>query len=89
MDRLKQLVASKRKETEDEFAGKKFAKRAELEQARLQKLREEEEAERKVKVGILNFRIIQHFSLDNCRNKSFLIVVSDPSPRLLLFYYGD
>ncbi len=56
MDKLKQLVASKRKATEDEFAGKKFARRADLEEARLQKVREEEEAEKKLKVrnGVLH-----------------------------------
>jgi hypothetical protein len=46
MDKLKQLVATKRKAIEEEFDGRKFKKSAELEQARLQKLREEEEVER-------------------------------------------
>ena len=49
MDKLKQLVASKRKATEEEFGGQKFAKRADIEAARLRKLKEEEEAERKEK----------------------------------------
>ena len=53
MDKLKQLVASKRKATEEEFKGKRFVKRAELEEGRIQKLREEEDAERKLKVSIL------------------------------------
>jgi hypothetical protein len=51
MDKLKQLVATKRKAIEEEFDGRKFKKSAELEQARLQKLRDEEEAERKLKVS--------------------------------------
>jgi hypothetical protein len=46
MDTLKQRVAAKRKAIEEECDGRKFKKSAELEQARLQKLREEEEAER-------------------------------------------
>ena len=50
MDKLKQLVASKRKATEEEFGGKKFVKRGELEEVRVQKLREEEEQERREKV---------------------------------------
>jgi pre-mRNA-splicing factor 18 len=53
MDKLKQLVASKRKTNEDEFGGKKFVKRADLEEAKLQKLREEEEAEKKLKVWLI------------------------------------
>jgi hypothetical protein len=52
MDRLKQLVATKPKTIEEKCDGRKFKKSAELEQARLQKLREEEEAERKLKVSI-------------------------------------
>jgi hypothetical protein len=46
MDKLKQLVATKPKAIEEECDGRKIKKSAELEQARLQKLREEEEAER-------------------------------------------
>lgn len=45
MDKLKQLVASKRKAAEEEFRGKKYAKRADIEAARLQKLKEEEKLE--------------------------------------------
>jgi hypothetical protein len=69
MDKLKQLVASKRKTTEQEFKGKKFVKRDELEQARLQKLREEEEAERKLKVMLCcnlqfsSFEILARYEL--------------------------
>lgn len=50
MDKLKQLVASKRKATEEEFGGRKFMKREELEEMRLKKLREEEDQERQTKV---------------------------------------
>lgn len=46
MDALKALVAAKRKATEEEFKGKKFLKRSEIEEQRLKKLREEEEKER-------------------------------------------
>lgn len=53
MDKLKQLVASKRKAVEEEFGGKKFVKRGELEELRLKKLREQEEEERKQKVRVL------------------------------------
>lgn len=50
MDKLKELVAAKRKAAEEEFQGKKYVKRGEIEGARLAKLREEEEAERAAKV---------------------------------------
>jgi hypothetical protein len=46
MDTLKQRVATKPKAIEEEYDGRKFKKSAELEQARLQMLREEEEVER-------------------------------------------
>ena len=49
MDKLKQLVATKRKATEEEFGGRKFVKQAELEELRLKKRKEEEEEERKRK----------------------------------------
>ena len=55
MDKLKQLVASKRKATEEEFGGRKFMKRGELEEMRLKKLREEEEQERILKVCCIHF----------------------------------
>lgn len=50
MDKLKQLVSSKRKALNEEFGGKKYVKRAELEEARVKKLRAEEEEERRRKV---------------------------------------
>lgn len=50
MDKLKELVASKRKAAEEEFKGKKYVKRGELEELRLAKLRAEETAEKDAKV---------------------------------------
>lgn len=50
MDKLKQLVATKRKATDEEFGGRKYVKRAELEDLRLQKLKDEEETEPQAKV---------------------------------------
>lgn len=49
MDTLKALVAKKRKATEEEFGGKKFVKRSDIEELRLRKLREEEQQELAVK----------------------------------------
>jgi pre-mRNA-splicing factor 18 len=49
MDKLKELLASKRKAAEEEFAGKKYAKRSEIEDIRIRKLKEEEERERQEK----------------------------------------
>uniref|UniRef100_A0A1D1ZPT8 Pre-mRNA-splicing factor 18 n=1 Tax=Auxenochlorella protothecoides TaxID=3075 RepID=A0A1D1ZPT8_AUXPR len=46
MDKLRELLASKKKAAEAEFGGKRYLKRSELEELRLRKLREEEEAER-------------------------------------------
>ena len=43
---LKALILAKRKATAEEFQGRKFVKRSDLEAARLQKLRDEEEQER-------------------------------------------
>lgn len=51
MDKLKALVASKRKASEEEFKGKKYVKRSEIEELRVAKLREEERQEREAKVG--------------------------------------
>ena len=49
---LKALVAAKRKAAAEEFQGRKYVKRSDLEAARLQKLRDEEEQERQQgKVG--------------------------------------
>ena len=50
MDKLKALVSAKRKATEEEFGGKKFMKRGDLEEMRLKKLREEEAQENAAKV---------------------------------------
>jgi len=51
MDKLREMVSIKRKAADAEFGGKKFVKRGDLETARLRKLREEEEEERRAKVG--------------------------------------
>ena len=53
MDQLKELLASKKKEAEQQFGGKKYMKRSELEELRLRKLREEEEAAKAGKVSDL------------------------------------
>lgn len=50
MDKLKELLASKKRETEQQFGGKKYMKRSELEQLKVKKLKEEEKAERARKV---------------------------------------
>ena len=50
MDKLKEAIAAKRKAAGDEFQGKKYVKRGDLERVRLQKLRDEEEQERREKV---------------------------------------
>lgn len=50
MDRFKELVAAKRKTADEEFQGKKYMKRSEIEALRMAKLREEEEQERAAKV---------------------------------------
>lgn len=50
MDKLRDLVSSKRKQVSEEFQGKKYVKRSDLEEARLRKVREEEEVERTRKV---------------------------------------
>ncbi|KAI3425022.1 hypothetical protein D9Q98_008403 [Chlorella vulgaris] len=49
MDRFKELVAAKRKTADEEFQGKKYMKRSEIEALRMAKLREEEEQERAAK----------------------------------------
>ena len=53
MDSLKALVAKKRKEKEEEFEGKRFVKRGEIEDKRLKRLRDAEERELALKVLIL------------------------------------
>ena len=50
MDSLKALVAKKKAEKQELVGDKKFVKRGELEEARLKRLREEEEQERREKV---------------------------------------
>ncbi|KAL4447757.1 hypothetical protein ABPG75_004976 [Micractinium tetrahymenae] len=49
MDKLKELLAAKRKAAEEEFGGKKYAKRADIEELRLAKLRAEEAKEREAR----------------------------------------
>ncbi len=51
MDALAAAIAKKRKSTQDEFKGRKYAKRSELEEARMRKLREEEASELQRRVG--------------------------------------
>ena len=51
MDKLAALIANKRKSTEQEFQGRKFVKRSDLEEARLRKRQEEEAAEKAKRVG--------------------------------------
>lgn len=46
MNSLKDLIAQKRKTAAEDFQGRKYVKRSDLEASRLAKLREEEEAER-------------------------------------------
>ena len=45
MDSLKALIAQKRKEKEEEFEGKKYVRRGEIEEKRLKRLRDAEEKE--------------------------------------------
>ena len=53
MDSLKALVAKKRQEKKEEFAGKKFIRRGEIVEKRLKRLRETEEKELQGKVHTL------------------------------------
>lgn len=50
MDGLKALLAKKRKAAQDEFGGRTSVKRVEIEQTRLNQLRNEERAEIAAKV---------------------------------------
>lgn len=50
MDALAAAIAKKRKSTADEFKGRKFVKRSELEEMRIRKLRDEEDSERQQRV---------------------------------------
>jgi hypothetical protein len=51
MDQLKALFEKKKKEADEEFAGRKFVRAKEVEELRLKRLREEEEADRARKVS--------------------------------------
>lgn len=46
MDNLKDLISKKKKSFTEETGGRKYAKRSEIEENRLKRIREEEEAER-------------------------------------------
>lgn len=52
MDKLRELVSTKKKESESQFQGKKYARRTELESARLKRVREQEEEERNRKEAL-------------------------------------
>ena len=45
---MKDLIAQKRRTAADDFQGRKYVKRSDLDAARLSKLRDEEEAEKKL-----------------------------------------
>ena len=51
MDALAAAIARKRESNQNEFKGRKFVKRAELEELRIRKLRDEEAAERQKRVS--------------------------------------
>jgi hypothetical protein len=51
MDGLKALVKRTKQETRELVGAKKYVRKAELEEARLKRIREEEEQERRAKVG--------------------------------------
>lgn len=51
MDALAAAIAKKRKSAQDEFKGRKYVKRSELEEARMRKVREEEASELQRRVG--------------------------------------
>jgi len=50
MDKLKELITTKRKAVDEDFGGKKFLKRGELEEVKLKRLRDEEQQEKLRKV---------------------------------------
>lgn len=58
MDKLRELVSTKKKESESEFQGKRYVRRTELESARLKRVREQEEEERNRKVRVVSFQYI-------------------------------
>jgi pre-mRNA-splicing factor 18 len=51
IDAIKSLLQQTRAEKQELVGGKKYVKKSELEEARLKRLREEEEAERRAKVS--------------------------------------
>jgi len=53
LDGLKALLQKKRQETQDLVGDKKYVRKSELEEAKLKRLREEEEQERRAKVIVL------------------------------------
>lgn len=67
MDSLRALVAQKRREKDEEFNGRKFLRRGELEEKRLKRLRETEEQElilKKTKSGTLDSELHEPSSQD-------------------------
>lgn len=70
MDKLKSLIASKKKHASEEFGDKKYVKRSELEAVRLKRLREEEEDDRKRKV-----RNVDVYANERCMRRSTLTIV--------------
>lgn len=51
LDALKSLLQQKKAEKQERGSEKKYVRKSELEEARLKRLREEEEAERRAKVS--------------------------------------
>jgi hypothetical protein len=51
LDSLKALLQKKKQEKQELVGDKKYVRKAELEEAKLKRIREEEEQERKAKVG--------------------------------------
>ena len=52
LDALKSLLQQKKAEKQELVGEKKYVRKSELEEARLKRIREEEEAERRAKVGL-------------------------------------
>lgn len=61
LDSLKALLQKKKQEKQELVGDKKYIKKSELEEARLKRLREEEEQERRAKVGL-----VSSICEDNC-----------------------
>lgn len=53
LDSLKNLLQQKKAEKKELVGDKKYVRKSELEEARLKRIREEEEAERRAKVGLV------------------------------------